>query len=170
MLNAPPNFRRFTKKKRDESHPKDLFYIASITLRHIKELRLDQYLNTRILSNLPRSRALAVMLISFEIISDRRSHRFKFSCLRKVRKYFCLEDKFVLNVFVHDSKIPWVHSPNQRTLKKKSSRVNYYEYWSEWLDQNFRFQDESNDLSSLIFTESQHVSARTSRFPWSQWI
>ena len=52
MFNGPVNLRKFHRRKRDESYSKDPYFILRKTLRNVIELRQDQYMSMRKLSNL----------------------------------------------------------------------------------------------------------------------
>ena len=52
MVKGPANLRKFHRRKRDESHLKDSYFICLKTLRNGTKLRQDRYLSLRRLSNL----------------------------------------------------------------------------------------------------------------------
>ena len=52
MVKGPANLRKFHRRKRDESHLKDSYFLCLKTLRNGMKLREDRYLSLRRLSNL----------------------------------------------------------------------------------------------------------------------
>ena len=52
MVKGPANLRKFHRRKRDESHLKDSYFLCLKTLRNGMKLRQDRYLSLRRLSNL----------------------------------------------------------------------------------------------------------------------
>ena len=52
MVKSPANLRKFHRRKRDESHLKDSYFLCLKMLRNGMKLRQDRYLSLRRLSNL----------------------------------------------------------------------------------------------------------------------